>query len=62
MTPKPKVDLDRVAGQCTALQLTHIDEYLPVQNRRCGSGAHPPVRKPGYSVMPPSTNSVAPVR
>ena len=29
MTPRPKVDLDRVAAQCAALQLSHIAESLP---------------------------------
>lgn len=29
MSPKPKVDLDRVAEQCAALALTHIAECLP---------------------------------
>lgn len=29
MSPKPKVDLDRVSEQCTTLLLTHIAECLP---------------------------------
>lgn len=44
MTPRPKVDLDRVAEQCTALGLTHIAECLPELVETAAREDVPPIR------------------
>ncbi len=44
MTPRPKVDLDRVAEQCTTLGLTHIAERLPELVEAAAREDVPPIR------------------